>query len=68
MGVHSFGLVERSGEDSDFDGWFEDEVEESGDGGVEGFASSTVGPDDAVSWVSVLEEGVGEVFERGVVS
>lgn len=68
VGVHSFGLVEGSGEDSDFDAWLEDEVEECGDGGVEGFASASVGPDDAVSWLTVFEEGVGEVFEWGVVA
>ena len=67
MCVHSFGLVEGACEDSDFDSWFEDHVEECGDGGVEGFAAASVCPDDEVSWGSVFEECVGEVLQGGVV-
>lgn len=67
VGVHAFGLLERSGEDADLDAGLEDEVEGGGDGAEVGFAAAAVGPDDAVSGRAVFEEGVCEVGEGGVV-
>ena len=56
--VHAPALLNGAGENADLAAALEEEVEQRGDGGEEGFAAATVGPDGAVG-------GGGEGKRRG---